>query len=519
MLRLAAAFALTLAAAPAALAADPIPTSGPKPSTAAFVGHVAKPHPIKGLIAPWGNPFMAPNPFSGVHNDPWQSDAYLQLAGPVGRSPQTLSNAIGRDCISLTFDGKGRLEATCTNLMGPVLYLMDASTLDTLATYTLPYVPPAGNPATNTTGGAYFFLDNRGRAVIATADRKITVVRTDDSSGTPTFVQDAVYDPTPCLDSQDRMPSALPDAHGRIWFVGRTVGSVGVLDTKTGKCGGIVLNEEIENSFAVASDGVYIATDKAQYKFTAGADLKVKTAWRTKDYANTGQTKPGQFNAGTGTTPTLIRGFTKADRSRRAPAYVAITDNGDPMDVNVYRTKDGSLVCSVPVFKKGASDTENSLISMGRSLYAENNYGYDLAKFNDQIPGPGGVAVPLGGDRAAVSEPGFARVDIARNGRSCHKAWENDTVRAPSVVPKGDAKTGLIYTFENVKDPTTPDADPWYWTALDARSGKVVFKVLAGYGGEYNNHYAGIAINRDPATKRPMLYVGGVGGMMAMRDT
>jgi len=513
---------LTLAAvlvlAPAALAADPIPTSGPAPSTAAFLGAPATAKPIKGLIAPWSSPFMAPNPFGGVHNDPWQSDAYLQIAGPMGRSPKTLSSAIGRDCITLTFDSKGRIEATCTNLMGPVLYLMDPSTLDVLATYTLPYVPPAGNPATNTTGGAYFFLDNKGRAVVATSDRKITVIRTDDSSGTPTFVQDAVYDPTPCLDPQDRMPSALPDAQGRYWFVGRTVGSVGVLDPKTGKCGGIVLNEEIENSFAVGSDGVYIATDKAQYKFTAGADLKVKTVWRSKAYGNTGQTKPGQFNAGTGTTPTLIRGFTKADRKKKAPAYVAITDNADPMDVNVYRTSNGSLVCSVPVFKKGASDTENSLISMGRSLYVENNYGYDLGSFNDYIPGPGGTMVPLGGDRSKVSEPGFARVDIAANGKSCKKAWENDTVRAPSVVPKGDARNGLIYTFENLKDDKVPDSDPWYWTAIDARTGKVVWKQMAGYGGEYNNHYAGIAIFRDPKTTEPTLYVGGVGGLMALRD-
>src|SRR5205085_813788 len=115
-----------------------------------------------------------------------------------------------RDCITLTFDTRGRIEATCTNLAGPVLYLFDPVTLDTLAQMTLPYVPPAGNPATNTTGGAYFFLDNKNRATIATADRRITVIRTDDSSGTPQFVQEAAYDPTPCLDPQDRMPSALP---------------------------------------------------------------------------------------------------------------------------------------------------------------------------------------------------------------------------------------------------------------------------------------------------------------------
>src|SRR4051812_34510028 len=123
MLRLAA-LALILAAAPAALAADPIPTSGPAPSTPAFVGHAAKPHPIRGLRAPWASPFMAPNPWSSVHNDPWQSDAYTQYGGVLGRNPKTLSSAIGRDCISTTFDRKGRLVTTCSNLTGAALYLL-----------------------------------------------------------------------------------------------------------------------------------------------------------------------------------------------------------------------------------------------------------------------------------------------------------------------------------------------------------------------------------------------------------
>jgi hypothetical protein len=510
--------AAALAAAPAAIAqvgpASPIPNSGPEPSTPKFVGHVAKAKPLPGVPAAWQNPLMARNPLSGVHNDAWQSDSYTQYGGPLGKSSQTLSNAIGRVCVSITFDKKGRIEATCVDLTGPVLYLMDPVTLDVLAQTTLPYVPPAGNPATNTTGGAYFFLDNQDRAVIATADRKITVYRTDESSGTPQFEQVTSYDPTPCLDPGDRMPSALPDAQGRYWFVGRTKGSVGVLDPKTGKCGGIVLNEEIENSFAVASDGVYIVTDHAQYKFRAGADLTPKTVWRSKNYGNIGQMKPGQFNAGSGTTPTLIRGFTKQQRKSKAPTYVAITDNADPMDVVVYRAGNGKVVCTVPVFKQGASDTENSIISMGRSLFVENNYGYDLTKFNDQL----GHGVPLNGDRSLVSEPGIARVDINANGKGCKKVWENDTVRAPSVVAKGNARNGLLYTFENVKDPQTSDADPWYWTTLDVRTGKVVYKVLAGWGGGYNNHYAGLALGRNPSTHKITAYLGGIGGVMAMRD-
>ena len=61
---------------------------------------------------------------------------------------------------------------------------------------------------------------------------------------------------------------------GRIWFVSKKNGKIGVLDTKTGKIETITLNEEIENSFAVDRDGVYIVSDKRMYRFNAGKDNK-----------------------------------------------------------------------------------------------------------------------------------------------------------------------------------------------------------------------------------------------------
>ena len=48
------------------------------------------------------------------------------------------------------------------------------------------------------------------------------------------------------------------------------------------------------------------------------------------DYRNSGIVKPGQADAGSGTTPTIMKG-----------GYVAITDNADPMNVVVYRRRAG----------------------------------------------------------------------------------------------------------------------------------------------------------------------------------
>lgn len=314
------------------------------------------------------------------------------------------------------------------------------------------------------------------------------------------------------------MPSVLPDAQGRLWFVGRYHGAVGVLDPKTGRCQSVILHQEIENSFAVATDGVYVVTDKAMYKFRAGANLKPKAIWRAR-YRNSGLHKTGQINAGSGTTPTLIGPLDAKHRSS-VPAYVAITDNADPMNVVVYRTGDRiprgehRVVCQVPVFHKGASADENSLISMGRSLVVENNYGYDLQKWNDVIGG----GIKVGGNLGLVSSPGMDRIDIAANGAGCRIVWRNNTIRTPSAVAKGDTANGLIYTYEKLKDPGQPAAGVWYWTALDYRTGKVVWRRVSGHGGLYNNHYSGIALARNPLTGKTSLYLGGIGGIIALRD-
>ena len=167
-----------------------------------------------------------------------------------------------------------------------------------------------------------------------------------------------------------------------------------------------------------------------------------------------------------------------------------------------------------PVFAKGASADENSLISMGRSLIVENNYGYSLQAWNYVIGG--GLAI--GGNLGLLSAPGMDRIDIAANGSGCRIAWRNTTVRTPSAVAKGDSANGLIYTYTKPRDPGQPNAGVWYWEALDYRTGKVVFQQVAGHGGLYNNHYAGIALGRDLRTHATTLYLGGVGGIVALRD-
>ncbi len=478
----------------------PIPSVPTQPT---YEGAPATPDPIAGIGRTPRNRFMAPNGFSEIHNDAWQTDAY-SWGGPLGRAPHTSSSLISRDCGSITFDARGRLLSICVGLSGPELYMFDPNTLATLATFSLP--PRQGVPNASIfqdfTGGGYFYLDSHDRVVTATTTRHIYVIAETPVGGGFTQVGD--YDLSHVLRPTEKITSALPDSHGLLWFVARSDGVVGTLNFATRAIHVIRLGHgargEIENSFASDQHGgVYVATNRKLYRFAAGSHGKPKITWQVR-YPNSYQHKPGQVDDGTGTTPTVMQG-----------GYVNITDNADPMDVVVYRTQlkltrrvrgDHDwrvvhlprMVCKVPVFSRGASADENSLIVAGRSMIVENNFGYT-----------GPPAVGGGG----LTTAGFARVDINRNGNGCHRVWTNTTDRAPTVVSKLSLGNGLIYTY--TKDPGS--SDPWYWTTIDFRTGRTVYKQLAGTGVGYNNNYAGIALGRG-ATE----YLGTLDGIIAIRD-
>jgi hypothetical protein len=247
------------------------------------------------------------------------------------------------------------------------------------------------------------------------------------------------------------------------------------------------LGSEIANSFAVDETGsVYVVTNRALYRLEAGGPTGVRTLWSVV-YANDGTQKPGQSQAGSGTTPTVM-----------GSRWIAITNNADPVRVVVVKKAKKitgrRTVCSVGVFAKGASSTDQSLIAHGRAIYAENNYGYT-----------GPQAVEHGGS----TEPGLERVDVKANGRGCVKRWHSDE-RAPTVVPKVSLDGGLLYTYTKPKGDTN---DPWYLTALDARTGGTQWKALAGRGLGFNNNYAPVTLGPDGTA-----YVGVLGGLVAIRD-
>ncbi|MEA2391455.1 MAG: hypothetical protein QOK31_1564 [Solirubrobacteraceae bacterium] len=473
-----------LGLAPAA-GATPIPESPDANNSPAFIGRPAVQRPLFAPHPP-RHPFMAPNERSNLHVDAYQTDVN-PLPGPLGRAVQRLSTSQFADCASVTLDSRGRIVVVCVGLQGPAaggagLYMFDRRTLATLAKFDLPPRQPgiATDLFTDFAGGGYFYLDNHDRAVIPTTTRHVFVVG--ETPG-PGFALRRDYDLTGVVPSGDKIISALPDWSGRIWAVSKA-GVVVTIDPRTGALRSRALKEKVGNSIAVDdARAVYVVSDAALYRLYAGGDGAPRVRWR-RTYANDGRMKPGQTEVGSGTTPTVMT----------AGPWVTITDNADPIDVVVYDRRTGARICSVPVFKRGASDTDQSLIAVGNAIVAENNYGY---------------SGPAATEQGKSTTPGLERVDVRPGGHGCRKVWHSNEI-APSVVPKASLANGLLYTYTK---PAGERSDPWYLTALDFRTGRTVFKARAGAGLGFNNNYAPVTIGPDGTA-----YVGTLGGLVAVRD-
>ncbi len=428
------------------------------------------------------HPFLAANGRNSMHHDAYASDL-VAWAGPEGPDLEVDTAWFGlAECATLAIRDDATLVGLCGDLAGPSLRLIDPESLRVTDTLDLPDRPDSDVPAwQDLCAGAYFYLDAEQRAVVATTDQRVLTVTTDEGL-------DVVgeTDLTAALSESACLVALLPDWSGRLWFVAddrvaRTslVGFVeadGTVRTRS------LDGERIANSIAVDEDGgVYVVSDHAAYRFTAGT-REVAQTWRAA-YDRGAGTKPGQLSQGSGTTPTLLD-----DR------LLAITDNAEPrMNVLVLDRDTGEQQCAVPVFEAGSSATENSLVSLGDAVIVENNHGYEA---------------PWSTVLGRVTAPGLARVDVGRDG--CAVAWTSPEI-APTSVAKASAASGLLYAYTT--RPSRWAVTGWYLTALDLRDGHTVFSRRIRNGPLSNNHYAAVTIAPDGSAYVPVL-----GGLVRVRD-
>jgi hypothetical protein len=491
----------------------PRPLEGETVSVPATIGKAASPKPMPGVAPKF--PYLAPHSSGTMHSDGYNSDVHP--AGPLGKNLQLVTRdhskiLPGGMCATTTFNREGKLISLCANMAGFSLNLFEPKTLEQLAYFQLPTRPSSfealvkRNPAIvmeDTSGGAYFFLDNKDRVVLADSKqhvRRIAHRRTQD--GGYEFYEDSSWDlsayvPTDCMSSGNWFPAdgacdpivaVMPGPDGLIWWVTRH-GMVGTLNTETDS----IVNtrfegEEIQNGFAVDQDALYIVSDHSMYAMQADDQGMPRILWQ-ENYDRGSARKIGTINQGSGTTPTLI-----------GDDYLTITDNADGrINLLVYKRKPACqgerLVCSVPLFKDGESVTDNSMIGWGRSIILENNFGYKSAvqqKDWNTITG------------------GISRIDIREDESGCDVIWTSQE-KAPSNVPKLSSDNGLayFYTFELQAD----GVPAWYFMAIDAHTGETAYKILTGAGKNFDNNWAPISLGHDGTA-----YIGTLSGIISISD-
>jgi hypothetical protein len=448
------------------------------------------------------NPFMAPNDFSEIHLNSYQTDT-TSTSGPGDAMSQTVQQGLLGPLPgiagTMAFNSSGQIitikvgPSTTPGEYAQTLMLIDPVTLNVLAKTDLPSRPNPGG--VSFAGGAYLYLDNLDRVVCVTANQQIQIYGVQNNQ----FMLAQSYDLSTAInDPNDILNSVLPDSAGNLWFITKEgdVGYVNPADSSIHVANvrdvlGANANETNTKSFATdVSGGVYVVSDYALYRFQVGPDGAPENTWRSA-YDRGTQTKPGQNQQGSGTTPTVFDDFA-------GNQFVAITDNADPlMHVNVYNRQTGALVAQQAVFSAfpNISSCENSLIAVNHSILVENNYGNvdTLSTFG-----------PL------TTVPGIDRVDFDPTTGQSGVVWENATVAVPSVVSQLSTGDGLLYTYAK-------DARGWYFAALDFQQGSVValsrVPLSIPVGGVLaNNYYSGLGIGPDGSA-----YVGVYGGIVAWR--
>jgi hypothetical protein len=461
-------------------------------------------NPIENVTPIPQHPYMAKNGGNNMHGDAYMSD-YILESGPLGIDPIVHSTFRGiAECVTICYTSENQMVTGCTSLDRPRLILMDSTTLEEIKRYNLPVRPLKSifDPIKiyeDTSGGAYFYLDNENRVVVATHEQAIEIVQVPSDGGNFELVEKinlsdyVVYRDFP---ERDKVGCALPDWHGNIWFTTR-YGAVGAINKTSGKISSIELKEpitqhyeEIQNSFTVGEDGVYIVSDYALYRFNIDVNSDPKADWRI-EYDRGTRRKPGMLNQGSGTTPTLVGDF------------VVIGDNADPkMNVQFHYRSNGTLVEKIPIFEDFKSCSENSPIGLSFkngscSVIFANNYGHK-----------GMLSVTLG----RASEPGITRIDLIKNKNKYEikKVWTSSEIPI-SALPKLSIGNGMFYIYS--KDPHPFGLNLWYFTAIDFRTGETVFKKMTGTGFTYNNNWGPIHLSPDGTA-----YIGMLLGMVSVRD-
>lgn len=311
----------------------------------------------------------------------------------------------------------------------------------------------------------YFMMDNEGRSIVT--DKKNQVKFLKFSEADNKFVVDKHIDLAPHVPKGVQVAQVIPDHDGNYWFMSlgdkndkgqmKRPAMIGVVDIDGQVQTRTLSGELIENGLAVDESGLYAVSDFATYKF-ALEQGEIKQIFR-EPYERATVKKPGTISMfGSGSTPTLM-----------GDDLIALTDNADEqVNLLVYKRQDEvegeRLVCKMPLFEKGKSANENSVIGYNNSIIAQNWYN----------------APSFMGDMGNM-EPGLSRIDVREDRSGCDMVWENKEVATTSTI-KLSTQTGLMYAPLQRPGAGKLRRAKFDMAFIDFTSGNVVSKVKIGQG-------------------------------------
>ncbi|MFF8782367.1 hypothetical protein ACF07W_34300 [Streptomyces sp. NPDC015140] len=414
------------------------------------------------------NPYAGPSGTATMHGDTGSSDA-TPLPGPGAGRTTSKRIPLQSACPTVLVGADTYPVALCTPILTrvPTVHLLDPATGESRAR-----LPIAKG---SLLGGVYAYLDNADRLVVVDGDKNLLrVAHRRNADGDWELYVDRSLSLAAAIPGDDSVTGLAPDWQGRVWFA-TAAGVVGTADESTGAVRTLTLpaGERVDNSISTAPEGTAVATSHATYLLRAAPDGTPTVTWR-RAYERGPARKPGQLSWGTGSTPTFSGPTTGTD-------YVTVVDNASPtVNLLVYRTDTGILVCSTPVLLSAGSGSENSPIGAGRSVFVASTYGYPYPA----VPEGAGKSMPA----SAAFTGGLTRVDVRADGSGCDRKWDT-TVRS-SAVPRLSTADGLIHTVLRGSLLPGSDAtsllDHYSYAQIDPGTGAVVRRHHLGTSSLYD---------------------------------
>jgi hypothetical protein len=298
-----------------------------------------------------------------------------------------------------------------------------------------------------------------GGQVVASSGQRVLVVDADD------LAISASFDLADLLAKGDCLVGLGVDG-ARAWFV--TADGVAGL-VADGRVRTVDLGDSVARDLAVGNAGAYVAGDEALHRVGIRAGRPV-VAWSS----------PYEEGGERGAAPVVLRS-----------GLVAVADNRDPrLQVVMHRADTGEVACRAEVFDDDSGAADGGLVAAGDDVVVTNAHGYDG---------------PLSTVMGRTTSRGVAKVAA-----DCTVRWTLE-IDAPSGAPAVSTDDGLVYAWS--KRHSWLGVDAWYLSAVELRSGRLVWARRVGLDALHDNHHGAVVLGPDRAAYAPVL-----GGLVRVAD-